>query len=423
MRDFLIRFVVSSAAMSIAALIFSFIFRTLRMRAKWLLLAWAIVLIGMVVPLRPHITFFSKIAQNVHAFVPGFGAEPQASSIMTTSVGRTEHIPPHLILGILWLAGTVTMLMFHLLRHRRFIRAVRRWNSNVNDNVSLETLRRVKEELGISGEVIFKRCALVPGPMLIGFFKATILIPYAFNNSLELIVRHELIHFKKKHIWLKCLAILAEAIHWYNPIQPLLSRYISDLCEMSCDEEVVKNLIQQEKQLYSNAILDAIQYQSCMRTAFSTKFNGGKNSMKRRIASILDTGKKRSGVVALSIALILILGTGVAFANGNLEDTDTTQPMSEESIDYATLSPKELAYCDLKAAPKEWKQAILDARNTIIFNHSWTVNGQGASGSADGTITPLPEFSDLFPGWDVPKIGDPKMLDLLLREVEKRGIE
>lgn len=73
---------------------------------------------------------------------------------------------------------------------------------------------------------------------------------------------------------------------------------------------------------------------------------------------------------------------------------------------YASMSSDQLAYCDLKTAPKEWQSAILAARYKIIENKSWTVNGQCAIVNADGTIQKLPEFSTLFPGWAVPTSKD-----------------
>jgi hypothetical protein len=75
-------------------------------------------------------------------------------------------------------------------------------------------------------------------------------------------------------------------------------------------------------------------------------------------------------------------------------------------VNYAALSTEDLAYTDIDSAPISWKDDIITARNTVIFNSSWTVNGQGAGLAPDGTIIPLPEFSDLFPNWDIPTSND-----------------
>lgn len=69
---------------------------------------------------------------------------------------------------------------------------------------------------------------------------------------------------------------------------------------------------------------------------------------------------------------------------------------------YKSMTVEQLAYCELESAPVEVHADILSARDVIIHRTSWTVNGQVALCNEDGTIEELPEFSELFPGWDVP---------------------
>jgi hypothetical protein len=65
------------------------------------------------------------------------------------------------------------------------------------------------------------------------------------------------------------------------------------------------------------------------------------------------------------------------------------------------------AHLDLASASDDLKPVILDARNEIIYHSSWTVNGAAELVLPDGSVEKLPEFSDLFPGWDVPKSSEP----------------
>lgn len=74
-----------------------------------------------------------------------------------------------------------------------------------------------------------------------------------------------------------------------------------------------------------------------------------------------------------------------------------------EAIKYQTLGINELAYCNLDEAPEEWQDDILQAREEIIYSQSWTVDGACVIQNEDGTIEELPEFSELFPEWDVPQ--------------------
>lgn len=64
---------------------------------------------------------------------------------------------------------------------------------------------------------------------------------------------------------------------------------------------------------------------------------------------------------------------------------------------------KKIAYQDLKTASKEMQAKILEARKLIINSTSWAADGYTAfTIDENGKKTPLPHFSDLFPGWEMP---------------------
>ncbi len=121
--------------------------------------------------------------------------------------------------------------------------------------------------------------------------------------------------------------------------------------------------------------------------------------------------KKLAVILALALALTAL--SGAVFAAGPDMDAETAAECAYLDLDavpeYAHLdldAAAEYAYMDLDAAPEELHQKILDARNVIIYSKSWTVDGQCAITCPDGSVQPLPEFSDLFPGWDVPGVGE-----------------
>lgn len=65
---------------------------------------------------------------------------------------------------------------------------------------------------------------------------------------------------------------------------------------------------------------------------------------------------------------------------------------------------KKIAYQDLKTASSEMQAKILEARKLIINNTSWAADGFTAyTVDENGKKTQLPHFSDLFPGWEMPK--------------------
>jgi len=143
------------------------------------------------------------------------------------------------------------------------------------------------------------------------------------KDELLFILKHELVHYKRKDLWYKCLVLIATTVHWFNPIFYLMAKAIEVLCEISCDAEVVRSTDASTRQHYSETIVGVVKYQSKMKTALSTNFYGGKKGMKKRIFSIMDMGKKKTGLTILCATLILTLGTGFAFA-ANLSQIDGT---------------------------------------------------------------------------------------------------
>lgn len=92
----------------------------------------------------------------------------------------------------------------------------------------------------------------------------------------------------------------------------------------------------------------------------------------------------------------VLLAGGSNVPVGNLSEQDLNE--TNEEIEKA----KEIAYLDLENADEEMKDRILKAREIIIFSSSWVRDGEEAYLSRDGKLEKLPEFSELFPGWDYP---------------------
>ncbi|MBQ7460144.1 MAG: hypothetical protein IJS72_02115 [Oscillospiraceae bacterium] len=89
---------------------------------------------------------------------------------------------------------------------------------------------------------------------------------------------------------------------------------------------------------------------------------------------------------------------------GNLSERDKNE--INEEVEKA----KETAYLDLANADEEMKDRILKAREIIIFSSSWVKDGEEAYVSHNGKLEKLPEFSELFPGWDYPAAPEKKTL-------------
>lgn len=103
------------------------------------------------------------------------------------------------------------------------------------------------------------------------------------------------------------------------------------------------------------------------------------------------------------------------------QDLETASPEMKEAIMLArrllasgswvgggeaqegVFSTKDLAAMDTKTASPELRNAIMLARRLIVYgSQGWTVGGAVSEFDKEtGEVTPLPEFSDLWPEWDL----------------------
>lgn len=82
-----------------------------------------------------------------------------------------------------------------------------------------------------------------------------------------------------------------------------------------------------------------------------------------------------------------------------------SEVQTDTSIDFVNPITASTAYMNLETATPAQQEKILAARNEIMFNNSWTTEAMSTIyETPDGKVEILPLFSDLFPGWDVPKM-------------------
>ena len=324
MQGFLVQLLGCSVTMSALALFYMAVSPLLAKRysAKGRYYAWLVLVVGLIIPVRPQWGgAFVKVELPGGRAVPtvriGNGA-PMATSVPIehASSAAFPELPWWQVAAAIWLMGALLFLGYHAVRHFRFWKLADRWSESVTDRQTLALLQSLKMQMGISRNIGLRYCDSIGSPMLIGLIAPRILLPKAgfAEDELRFILRHELVHEKRKDLWYKCLVLLATAIHWFNPIIFLMARAIDVQCELSCDDEVVRGTDADTRLHYSETIIGVIRYHSKRKTAFSTHFYGGKKGMKTRIFSIMDMGKKKAGAAVLCGALLCTLGTGAAFA-------------------------------------------------------------------------------------------------------------
>lgn len=361
---------------------------------------WLVVLLGFLVPFRPQMPKTPAVTVEVprtisQSIVPRavrqttVTAAPVQTAALEAQGFALPDITPMQVLLALYLAGAAVTLAVQGARHLRFMRTVRRWQRLVEDEDVLAAYDDAVREMHVRHAPALMSCAAVGSPMLVGLVRPRILLPDGTraNAALDLVLRHELTHHRRRDLPVKLLMLLARAMHWFNPAVYVAVRMADYACELSCDERAVRGVGRDERAAYSSAIIACLRGGSGARSALTTSFSADKRMMKRRLVSMMDMRlRKRGAAFALAAAALSVaLGANLVLAEAKSGVSSGGAP-SAESVEYVT-------YDEIRAAYAEDTVVSVYAFGS---NDGWQM--QRVDQDGDGAETKS--------GWDMEPIGD-----------------
>lgn len=230
--------------------------------------------------------------------------KPAEPAITPTPAG-TRSIPVMEAVGWCWAAGTALFLLWQLGSYLALRAKLSRSRRPLTDEAILAVLEKESAAAGRQKPLPVYTAA-VGSPMIVGAIKPTLLLPEMelSTEQLSLVFRHELIHYRRRDIWYKLLLMLANAIHWFNPMVWLMVHAADRDLELSCDEAVVAGRDEAYREEYGRCLLAVVRAGMSRRTLFTTNFYSGKKTLKNRLATIFDTTKKHRGTLALAALLL-----------------------------------------------------------------------------------------------------------------------
>lgn len=254
----------------VVALVLMGVARVTRARyaAKWRCVIWALLCLRLIIllPLVP------QVQAPVQMTVPQMDRPVAVSAAPTVApnTGTAPQIHPdeeekapaltmsHIVSGV-WLLGMCGVLVWSGVSHMRLRRYLRRW-------ASVETREEVccryaaqAQRLNLKRVPKLLACPGLEVPMLMGLVAPALMLPQNASpeDGLDYALLHELIHYRRRDIWLKALAMLTVSVHWFNPVMWLMVRQVDRDIELACDEMALTVLPEEERLAYGETILQA----------------------------------------------------------------------------------------------------------------------------------------------------------------------
>lgn len=194
----------------------------------------------------------------------------------------------------IWGIGAIVFVGWQVYCYHRFLKKIQHTCTPVSkDAKAAKQLILLKEAYNIRSDVALAHSVAVRSPILIGLRKPTIYLPTGSNAvmNMRMVLHHELVHLKHNDLWVKVLVLGVNALHWFNPLIYVLRRDIHTWSELSCDEEVVKEMTYAERKRYGETILNVMVGSEELPVRFCSSLSSDGKQLKRRLNMILNLKK------------------------------------------------------------------------------------------------------------------------------------
>lgn len=179
----------------------------------------------------------------------------------------------HLILYLLlalWFVGIAVSALITVVIQEQYKTYIKANYDFTTDEERALFAGYVHKILGKDLPITLKRTDAVDGPLVMGFFKKTVVLPEVAYSPEELgmVFRHELTHIRNKDLWLKLLIQIYCCIFWWNPFSYLLKANLGFSLELKCDLNVVGDLDDRATGCYIDTIKNSLLIKKRRKTPF-----------------------------------------------------------------------------------------------------------------------------------------------------------
>lgn len=181
----------------------------------------------------------------------------------------------------------------------------------ITDSTILKLSYSIQKHYGIKKVLPIYIHPYIPSPSITGILHPKILLPEhiflrANPDTLQIILSHEILHYKKKDIFWYYFSAAVQSIYWYLPSVKTLCNETKKWLEYECDERCCKeNQKHYTKQEYFNTILDLLHNEP-YNNRYTLEINFYKNEHQVEDRIIYMHSKKEIVEIESHICLLML---------------------------------------------------------------------------------------------------------------------
>lgn len=215
---------------------------------------------------------------------------------MRGKIGFLSHFS---VLFLISLLGSFLILVQKSLSYISFIKLIK--EIRPIEYIRVKKYKKVKK-------IPILKVDSIEDPFIVGIKNPYIIIPNIDEETKKIVLLHEVGHYIKRDLFLKCFFEILCLLYWWNPLVYIVRYYFSNILEIRNDLIVCNELSEIEKIHYVEILLKMSRTKALKRRGTLSFFNG--SFLKIRISSILNEEQKKQVNIKLFFFLIAIILSG-----------------------------------------------------------------------------------------------------------------
>lgn len=238
------------------------------------------------------------------------------------------------LMFFIWFSGVLIFTVLTVVVNKQFVEKIE--DDLVTDQRLLSEFNKLKVKLKIKSKIPLLNSKHVNSPSLLGIIHPRLLLPIGLEQIFTLeqlnhIFLHELLHFKRKDIWVNWLTQVLIIIHWFNPLVWYAFFRMREDQEISCDALAISCINTEQSNDYAFTLVKLAEtYSTAPKMVSLASLGGSKSQIKRRLIMIRNL-KKTS--VKWSLLGVLVMGL-IAFATFTSASADTNSASKGNIVNY-----------------------------------------------------------------------------------------
>ena len=327
-----------SSLLILVLIAFELLFRR-KVRASVRYSLWLILLVKLCVP--PTLALPTSPAWWLHKASPPIVARHETHYTVTydnsglpqiPQISPPAFVPPKPVMNLAaWLlmistAISAALLVWLLVRWWQITRQVRRAQTSERLAALADEAKKIA---GMKFKVQVKLTTNSMSPAVCGLFQPAILIPQSLvenfsDEQLRAVLVHELIHLRRRDVWVNFLQALLQIFYWWHPLVWLANARIRRVREEAVDDAVMLTL-RDESESYAPTLLEVAKL-ALNRPLAGLGLVGileSRHALRQRIERLVDFCPPRKAGLTLVSLLGILAFAAVAVPMGGAPEKTT----------------------------------------------------------------------------------------------------